>query len=157
LVAVEDEVFAQEGRRHGVADRAQVRQAALEERLIREHADGRGAVPFVGAGDGHRVEVRTQYPRRRRGFLDLGDDLHAGAALRVGTEVAHGPGLGETPVQFTLRRARPTLLDLAALACDDLVQDGHGAPLTRWCSSQALYRPVFSTLTGSGRVGRGMP
>jgi hypothetical protein len=124
LVAVEDEVLAQQRRRHRGADPGKVRQVPLEEGGVGEDADGGGAVAGVGAGDGDRVEVGADQPGGGRGALDLGDDLHAAGRFQGHPEVAHRRGLGQAPLQVGFRQAGPRLVDLPALARHNAVQDG---------------------------------
>ena len=71
---VEDEVLAQHRQRGRRARRAQVGQAALEELLVGEHGERRGAALFIIPGDGRRVEIVDQQALARGSFLDLGDD-----------------------------------------------------------------------------------
>ena len=68
LIAIQNEVLAQQRRRNGGADLFQIGQMALEKRLVGQHADAGGAVIGVGAGDGDRIEIGADQScgRRRR-------------------------------------------------------------------------------------------
>ena len=68
----------------GLASLLEVSRVALEIRGIGEDGETGGAALFVGLGDGGRVEVRADEASGRRGFLDLGDEAVAAAAVSHG-------------------------------------------------------------------------
>ena len=109
----------------GGADLFQVGQAALEERLVGQHADAGGAVVGVGAGDGDGIEVGADHAGRRRGALDLGDELDGAGDVEGGAEVAHRRGgVDRRRASSAVGDAGAGRVDLAALAGDDAVEDG---------------------------------
>src|SRR5260370_19044368 len=87
LIALADEVLAQQREIHGGADVAQVRQAALEERLRRDDGQAGSTVGGVGASDGDGVEVGAQDAGRRRRLLHFRDDTDAWPTLQCGAEI----------------------------------------------------------------------
>mmetsp|Transcript_15072 Transcript_15072/g.25513 ORF Transcript_15072/g.25513 Transcript_15072/m.25513 type:complete len:254 (-) Transcript_15072:449-1210(-) len=85
LVRLHDELLAeQRALDPRGADELQVLVAALEELLVREHAQARGAALLVFHPDAHRVEVGLHDAFAGRGLLDLGDERGlAGARLEL--------------------------------------------------------------------------
>ena len=43
--------------------------------LIRQHTESISPVRRIDFGDLHRIEIRADHPRARRGFLDLRDQI----------------------------------------------------------------------------------
>ncbi len=89
LIPIDDEVLAQQRRRDRLTNRRQIRQMPLKERLVGQDADGVGAVGFVDARAGDRIEVGTQNARGRRRLLHLGDDAEPRPAFQGRAELAH--------------------------------------------------------------------
>ena len=73
LVRVDDKILAQHGQIDRRADLAKILQAALEVRLVGQHADARRAVPLVDAGDLDRIEIGADHALARAGLLHFGD------------------------------------------------------------------------------------
>ena len=141
LVALDDEVLAQDGcldrRPHG----SQVLEAATEPALLGQHAD-RGS-PALGVGPGERGGVGDlgEVALAGAAALDLGD--HADAGLAEGRHrVARRRHVGERGPQVGLGDLRLPSGQVLADADDDLVENRHanlsgrrsgceGKPLTR--------------------------
>ena len=126
LVLVDDELLAQRRQRARIARGHEILARALEERLVGEHRQARGAGALVGGGDGRRVERFAQHALARARLLDLGDDR--GVARRRSSPAA--------PARIRAARAlralgvddreRPRHLrrdDFLRLDGDDLVED----------------------------------
>jgi arabinofuranan 3-O-arabinosyltransferase len=91
LIAIEDEVLAEDRQVDGSADRGEILQSPLKERLIGQHADAGGPMSGVRPGDGDRIEIRAQHACRRRRFLDFRDDADRPRAFE---RCADWPGRG---------------------------------------------------------------
>ena len=60
LRRVDGEILAQDGKGYGGAGGFEIGEAALEERLVGEHAEGGGAARLVGARDARRDRNRAR-------------------------------------------------------------------------------------------------
>ncbi len=91
LPGVDDKIFAEYRQGHLAADGLDVVQFALEILLVGQHADSICTGCGIGPGDSNGVESLADKPFRRRGFFDLGYQVHASARLfcQSGEEVSH--------------------------------------------------------------------
>src|ERR1035441_8328010 len=64
----------QYGQRYGGAGALEIRQTALEKRLVGERAESGGSPPLIGAGDAGRSEIVRENALAGRRLLDLRDD-----------------------------------------------------------------------------------
>src|ERR1039457_7073765 len=95
---VDGKVRAQDGQGYGGAGGLKMGQAALEERLVGEHAEGGGSAGLVGAGDAGGIEILHEDALTGRRLLDLGDDDgrtggERGAEIAAGGEAEFGGAL----------------------------------------------------------------
>ncbi len=80
-------VLAQNRQRDRRAGSLQIVQAALEKRLVGEHAERSGSAGLIGARDARRIEIMGENALARRGLLDLGNDGRR-AGRESGAEIA---------------------------------------------------------------------
>ena len=98
LRGVDGKVLAQDGQGYGGAGGFEMGEAALEERLVGEHAEGGGSAGLVGAGDAGGIEILHEDALTGRRLLDLGDDGgrtggERGAEIAAGGEAQFGGAL----------------------------------------------------------------
>jgi hypothetical protein len=99
LVALDDEILAQQRHANGRPNRFQVRERAVEKRGLREHRDRRRPGCRVGPRMIRRVVLLPQDPARRRSPLALRDHARRGAVpQRPHEPVTVGPPPGGDPL-----------------------------------------------------------
>ena len=100
LIRVDDEILPQHGQIDRRADLPQVIEAALEIRLVGQHADARGPVLLVDPRDGHGIEVGADDALAGAGLLDFGDQPNGRTCRECGEEsraaAGHRPAAGAT-------------------------------------------------------------
>ena len=131
LPRIHDEVLAQHGQRHMLADLLDELQASAEVGLIGEAADRRRTRGVIACGDVHGIEVGTNEPSRRALALHLGDDArsHGRALGHHGLEeVAWRRHAGHALAKQLEWRMLHALGHFGSLPVHDLLQrvGGHG-------------------------------
>ena len=127
LVAGHHEVLAQERRRDGRADSAEVVQAATEAALLGEHGDRVGTARGVRRGERGRVGDLGQVALAGRAPLDLRDHREAGRPERRDRVERRGHRLDQG-TEVGLAALRATVFEVLAHASDDVVEHGHAGP-----------------------------
>lgn len=130
LVLVDREVLAQHRDAHGAAHGVQIGQRAAEAALLGEHGDHGRTAALVGGGQGGGVVDRRQRALRRRGALDLRDDLQ-GVAVQTAQRgpgiQGRGRGAGRAP-DLLERDGGSAHLEVLSDPLDEGVQHGAGLP-----------------------------
>ena len=113
---------------HGRPHCPQVVEMPLEVLLVGEHAEARGAVGFVGAGNGHGIEIGADDALGRAGLLHLGDELDGARRGEGPKEIAHGRRVLQPRTQLRRRHGRLRSSNLEAFGGDNLIEDRrHGS------------------------------
>ena len=79
------------------ADLPQIIEAALEIRLVGQHADAGRAVLLVRSRDRDRIEIGADDAFAGAGFFDFGDQPNGRAGGERGEKVARRRGIGQPP------------------------------------------------------------
>lgn len=134
LVAIDQEVLAQERQAHALADPREEGQIAVEVLAIGEHGDRRGPSLRVRRRDHRRIRARTDRTCRGRCTLDLGQHAHrlARGPRERRVQAPHRPGSPGAGLEIRQRHAALRGHQLLALGREDGVEDvragGHSTP-----------------------------
>ena len=128
LVAVEDEIFAQQGLaqfQRGYS--AQMAQRTTEIVFVRQHGDRSRTVAGISLRQKQRVEIGGQQAFARRALLHFGNQpwREAGRVPQSSGEIGHRRGSGCVPLQLRGRQRPPRGCHLFTLAREDFIQNAH--------------------------------
>ena len=131
LIRRDDKVLAQNRNIDGRAHCVKIRERTVEATLLGEHRDDRRSPGLVRRRESGRIRDRCERTLRRRGSLDLGDDLDGTIAAPQGTErILRLRNLGLDLLDPSQRDAVFTLFQVLADPSDNVIENAHDAPLS---------------------------
>ena len=129
MPGIEDKILAEDGERDVLAGIAQILEGATEEFALGENGESGGASGFERFGESGRVEGVTDDAARRRGGLELGDDVESVTGER-GREIADRRGGFDAVFERGLRQNALAVIDFSAAGFEDAVENSAGVGLS---------------------------
>ena len=131
LIRSDDKILAQNRNVDGRAHSVKIRERTIEATLLGEDRDDRRSPGLVRRRESCRIRDRCERTLRRRGSLDLGDDLDGTVAVTQSTEsILRLRDLGLHLLDPSQRDAVFTLFQVLTDPSDNVIENAHDAPLS---------------------------